>query len=102
MELSVMDDGLWDGIIQSEKRSMEQTFVSSRYIGDSLHLTVKHDPPLDRLQNTYLIKSSFPSLSFSSSTIMITEISNSSSNNENGLEISEDLIESNWDKVTDK
>jgi hypothetical protein len=24
------------------------------------------------------------------------------SNNENGLEINEDLIESNWDKVTDK
>jgi hypothetical protein len=28
--------------------------------------------------------------------------SNILSNNENGLEISEDLIESNWDKVTDK
>jgi hypothetical protein len=27
---------------------------------------------------------------------------NPSSNNENGLEINEDLIESNWDKVTDK
>jgi hypothetical protein len=24
------------------------------------------------------------------------------SNNENGLEINEELIESNWDKVTDK
>lgn len=24
------------------------------------------------------------------------------SNNENGLEINEDLIESNWDKVTDR
>jgi hypothetical protein len=31
-----------------------------------------------------------------------TNKSDNYSNNENGLEISEDLIESNWDKVTDK
>jgi hypothetical protein len=30
----------------------------------------------------------------------ITDINRS--NNENGLEINEDLIESNWDKVTDR
>jgi hypothetical protein len=35
-------------------------------------------------------------------TIVYEYKTNMDSNNENGLEISEDLIESNWDKVTDK